>query len=273
VNRFAGSAGSGRASAKAARGKDRLGLLLIACAMAALGAMAAAGFALRPPPIDAATLCRTDQPIGAHTFILVDATDRLEPRHRRKLQAVAAQERARLAPYDRLSIASLRWDRPEEPRLLFSLCLPPDGTQVNPLFANPARAQARWDETIGGALKSALSRAGSRARARASPISAGVRAAAADADFGPEIGARRLVLVSDLMEHAPGRFSLYEARADYPRYRAAGGAPAALDAVAVRVVTLDRPTTNAAQEAARDGFWADFFDDSGAAEISFDAAP
>jgi len=82
---------------RSAGGRDVLGVVLIVAAVLVLGGLAGATFVLRPPPTDAETLCRTDAPLGAHTIILVDSTDRLEPRHRRKLRAVLAQERARLA--------------------------------------------------------------------------------------------------------------------------------------------------------------------------------
>ena len=77
----------------------------------------------------------------AHTIILVDASDRLEPRHRRKLRAVLAQERGRLAQYDRLTSASTCAVR--EPSILFSKCLPRPPEQTNPLFENARVVQAR----------------------------------------------------------------------------------------------------------------------------------
>ena len=262
--------GSRRARGKT---KDRLGLLLIGLAMAALAAMAAAGFALRPPPTDSDTLCRTDRPVAAHTFILVDATDRLETRHRRRLRAVVAQERERLSPYDRLSIASVRADRPQEPRLIFSLCNPGDGRDANPLFQNTKRAQERWDAAFGDELEKAVRRASGGRAGRASPIAASVRAVAADPDFSAAIPARRLVLVSDLLEHEQEGFSLYAESADYAGYRARNGRVADLRGVGVRVVTLDRADQGARQDAARARFWDPFFDDADASDVSFDPAP
>ncbi|MBI1188236.1 MAG: hypothetical protein GC206_13055 [Alphaproteobacteria bacterium] len=253
--------------------KDRLGLVLIGLALVALAAMAAAGLALRAPPTDAETLCRTDAPIAAHTYILVDGTDRLETRHRRRLRAVIDEERARLRPYDRLTIASMRADRPEEPRLIFSLCNPGDGRDANPLFQNTKRAQARWDEAFGGALEKAVRRAGGGRAGRASPIAASVRAAAADPDFSPAIAARRLVIVSDLLEHDPEGFTLYAEGAAFAGYRAAGGRSVDLSGVAVRVTRLDRPGQAARQDAAERDFWAPFLEDADARAVTFDPAP
>ncbi|MGE3866443.1 MAG: hypothetical protein AB7G04_05970, partial [Hyphomonadaceae bacterium] len=160
-----------------ARGKDWLGAGLIALALAGLAAAGAALILLRPPPTDPESLCRTDRPLAAHTIVLVDATDKLAPRHRKRLEAAVAQERARLAPYDRLTILALRPDQPREPRVLFSRCLPRDARLANPLYENPKQLQARWEECVGRALKTALRRASAAGPAAASPIAEAAAAA------------------------------------------------------------------------------------------------
>lgn len=255
-----------------ARQRDALGLVLIFVAIGVLGVLAFVGVLLRPPPMDVETLCRTDRPISAHTIVLVDGSDRLEPRHRRRLGAVIDQERARLAPEQRLSIFALRADLAQEPRLLFSMCLPRDGSQSNPLFENPARAQARWDESVGAALRGAIGRAASGRTARASPILASLRAVVAEPGF--ETGPRRLVLVSDLLEYAPDGFSLYEENASFAVWRAGTAqGPPDLSGVDVRVAMLDRPEHAEAQAAARSHFWPAFFEAAGARSVRFDPAP
>src|SRR5262245_37746389 len=123
-----------RRPVSAPRGQNIVGAVLIALVLLTLGGFAAAAILLRAPPVDAETLCRSDQPIHAHTIILIDATDRLERRHKRKLEAVATQERARLSQYDRLTIMRLDPRHPQEPRVLFSKCLPRPPQMTNPLF-------------------------------------------------------------------------------------------------------------------------------------------
>ena len=172
--------------------RNVLGAALIVLAAIVLGGLGAATFLLRAPPTDDETLCRTDAPLAAHTIILVDATDRLETRHRRKLRAVLAQERGRLSQYERLTIMRLNVRRPQEPSILFSKCLPRPPEQTNPLFENARMTQQRWDDDFADALDSALRSASSSGPARASPIMAGLRAVAADPDFGAEIPGRGL---------------------------------------------------------------------------------
>lgn len=260
--------------ARRASGRNALGVALILAAMLVLGGLGAAALALRPPPTDAETLCRTDAPLAAHTIILVDATDRLEGRHRRKLRAVLAQERGRLAQYDRLTVMRLNVRRPQEPAILFSKCLPRPPEQTNPLFENARLVQARWDEDFAAALDRALRGAAAGGTARASPIIAGLRAAAADPDYDAAIPRRRLVLVSDLLEHDPDGFSLYVADANYSTWRAQAAYEAPdFSRVALRIVPLDRPEHAARQAAALEHFWPAFFDAADVQSISVDPAP
>lgn len=251
------------------RRADLLGGVLLLLALLLLGAAGAAFAMLRPPPVDEATLCRTDAAPAAHTILLVDATDRLEPRHRKRLETAITQERARLAPYDRLTILALRPERPQEPRVLFSMCLPRDAATANPLFENPARLQAQWDESIGKALRSATHRAGAASPAPISPILAALRAAAADPDFDPRVAKRRLVLISDLLENDPAGYSAYRPMAEADRARATAR-PAALSDVSVRVITLDRPEDAARQDVARETLWTNFFSASDARDVAWD---
>lgn len=256
------------------RGQNMLGALMIVLVLAVLGGFAYAGLMLRAPPTDAETLCRSDGLIAAHTIVLVDSTDRLEPRHRRKLSAVLGQERARLGQYERITLMRLNARRPQEPVILFSKCLPRPPEQANPLFENPRQAQEQWDADFADALARALRTAQSGGAQRASPILAGLRAVAADPDFGVEIARRRLVLVSDLLEHDPEGFTLYAADADYTGWAAqAPMGPPDLSAIDVRVVPLDRPDHAAAQAAAIQRFWPAYFGAASVHSVSFDPAP
>lgn len=253
---------------------NALGVVLILVVVLALGGFGAAAFLLRAPPTDPDTLCRTDAPLEAHTIVLVDSTDRLEARHRRKLRAVLEQERARLGQYARLTIMRINARRPQEPTILFSKCLPRPPEATNPLFENARRVQQRWDEDFAQTLDRALRSAQSGGPARASPILAGLRAVAADPDFGAEITHRRLVLVSDLLEHDPQGFSLYAESATYAAWRAASpNEPPDLSRIDLRVVPLDRPDYAALQANALDHFWSAYIDAADVQTVTIDPAP
>jgi hypothetical protein len=134
--------------------------------------------------------------------------------------------------------------------------------------------QATWNEAFAEALDSALRSASSGGPQRASPIVAGIRAVAADPDFGAEIPQRRLVLVSDLLEHDPQGFSLYVSNANYSAWRAgsATGAPD-LARVDMRIVPIDRPDHAGPQAHAMTEFWPAFFDAADVQSLSVDPAP
>lgn len=263
-----------RPAAARPRAQNILGIALILFVLAALGAFAMAAVLLRAPRVDAETLCRTDEPLAAHTIILVDSTDRLERRHKRKLEAVLQQERARMHQYERFTLMRIDARRPQEPRVLFSKCLPRPPETANPLFENPRLAQQQWDESFASALARALRSAQSGGEQRASPILASLRAIAADPAFGAEIPHRRLVLVSDLLEHDPDGFTLYTDDVTYSQWRMrAPSGPADLSDIALRVAMLDRPDLAQRQADARGRFWADYFNDSGAESIAYDPSP
>jgi hypothetical protein len=249
---------------------DALGLALLGAMFASIAAAVGGFAALRAPPTDPTTLCRTDRPLRAYTLILVDSTDHLAPRHKKRLAAIVRQERARLSAYDRLTILSLRPENPHEPRQLFSLCLPRDPRLANPLFENPQRVQQRWDDRVGKALAAATRRAGGGGAGRTSPIVEALDAAVADPDF-VAAAQRRLVLVSDLLEHDPQGFSLYHDGAALAGFLASRpDAVPDLSGVSVRIAAIDRPEAVVRQAAARRDFWAPFFAASHARAVAWD---
>ena len=255
-------------------GRNVLGLVLIVVALAVLGGLASAAFFLRPPPTDPQTLCRTDQPLAAHTIVLVDSTDRLEPRHRRKLRAVLAQERQHLSEYDRLTVMRLNARRPQEPAVLFSKCLPLPPERTNPLFQNARMTQQQWDEEFQHALDTALRSAQAGGRGNTSPILAALRAIAADPDYDAATPHRRLVIVSDMLENDPNGFSLYVSGANYAAWRTQTHAePADLSNVDLRIVPLDRPNDAQHQTDALANFWPAYFDAANVAHVSIDPQP
>ena len=253
------------------RRKDAFGVLLIVVVLAALGGIGMAAMQMRTPVHDAETLCLTDTPPPLHTLILVDATDRLNARHQKRLKAIVQQEVARLPRWGRLTLMTLRPDAEREPRTLFSACTPGDRTNANPLWENVGGLEKAREDLFDTPLNDALASTKGGRSADGSPIVEGLYAAASDPDFAGN--KRRLVLVSDLLQYAPGKFSLYEADQTWDAYRASQGAlrtPPDLSGVVVRVVTLERPDRGEAQDNARNAFWAPYFEAAGADGVGWD---
>jgi hypothetical protein len=252
------------------RRKDALGALLIGGVLAALGGLAAAAASLRTPPYDPQSLCRTDAASPAHTLILIDATDRLDARHVRTLQTALADEVARLPRWGRLSVLALDPDAQSTPRTVFSACTPGDRRSANPLWENVKALEQAKAERFDAPLARAATKT-RRSNAAGSPIVEGLSAAAREPGFARAAN-KRLVLVSDLLQHDPQGFSLY-AEGDWPAYRASPNAlrtPPDLSDVDVRIVALERPNQAEAQARALETFWPAYFADAEARSLAID---
>jgi hypothetical protein len=250
--------------------KDFLGLAMIFGVLALLGGVGAGALLLRTPRYDAETLCLIGRPPPLHTLILVDATDRLNARHQKRLKAIVLEEAARLPRWGRLTLMSLRPDAERDPRTLFSACTPGDRASANPLWEDVGGLERKREDIFAGPLADALSGAKGGRNADGSPIVEGLYAAASDPDFVGE--RRRLVLVSDLLQYAPGRFTLYDATQTWEAYRVSQGAlrsPPDLEGIAVRVAVLERPDRGDQQTNARDSFWAPYFDAARADQVTW----
>jgi len=262
---------SGRAATRRRR-KDLLGVGLIFAVVLVLAGVGGAATMLRTPAYDAQTLCLKDGPPPAQTLLLVDATDRLDVRHLRRLKTIALQEAARLPRWGKLTVLTLRPDAESAPRELFAACTPGDRASANPLWENVQKLEtqkrARFDDPLDAALSGAKGVRG----AEGSPIVEGLHAAVNAPEFALS-PARRLVLVTDLLQFSPGRFSLYETGADWPAYRASAGAvrtPPDFSDVDVRVVVLERRNRADAQDAAQSAFWTPYFDEAGAKTVAWE---
>lgn len=256
------------------RAKDVLGLVLLGLTGCGLIAAIAAAMVLAPVPLDAETLCPQRAPPAAMTLILVDASGPLEPRLRARLRAAILEEAMRLPRLALLDIKGMRPNAPREFVEVFSRCNPGDSGSANPLFSNPARIQARWKIQFADPLKAAAARASNaRQAAMTSPILDAVAGASQDLAFANFTGPRRLVLITDLLEHDPEwGFSAYADGADLGRFlaRRTGYEVPDLAGITVRVIVLDRPDLLHRQTAARDGLWRPFFERAGADEVRFE---
>jgi hypothetical protein len=249
---------SRRTRAARRRRKDLLGLVLLGVALAALGGLAGAAILFRTPPYEAATLCLQDRPAPQHIFFLVDATDRLEARHAARLERAVQEEIARAPRWSRFSIAMLDGNPDQVPNLLFSACDPGDRASASALWENVSGLEEDRRTRFAAPLKDALS-ALRRARPLArSPLVEGLAALASGEHLhDPRNRPTTLVLVSDLLQFAPG-FSLYGEGSDWAAYRASTGAvrtAADLRGVSVRVLVLERPDKGEAQDRAKSAFW------------------
>lgn len=235
------------------------------------GGLAAAGIIAMNRPPDPVALCRQGRVVSS-TLVLIDATDALTEIQRRRLRATVEAERDRLPRAGKLTLLVLNPADPAQPAEQVSVCNPGRAADADPLFNTGSRIDREWREAFGGPIESALAGAAAAAPAAASPIIATIAGALTRPDFDARVRERRLVVVSDLLEHSKGGYSQLAGGNFWKAY--AGSALAresALDlhGVTVAVDYLIRPRYAAIQGEAHRRFWTRLFEDAGATATAF----
>lgn len=189
--------------------KRVIALTIGALSLSALGAMLAGAALGRPPALDA-QMCLADQGPPATVAMLIDASDVLGETQTRSLMALVEAEKRQLPRHGRLIVLLMNDQTPYEPRELLALCNPGSARDANWLFRTPERAERRWREAFGAPLEAALRRAIAAPAGESSPIMQSITGATWRPDFQADVPNRRLVLASDLLQHTPGDFSVYD---------------------------------------------------------------
>lgn len=190
----------------------------------AIGAMLASVFGLfavmafnQPPALSADTNCRSDRKDPAHTILLIDQSDPFTENDLGWVQEFVDAEARNLPRFGRLTVMTPNAADPYDPKVIFSKCSPGSAEDANPLLSNPRMIEDTWRDTFFKPLSEQIETALSDKRQPASPLSEALFAAADRADFQIGKKKRRLVLVSDLMQHSSD-FSFYKGGANYDEF-------------------------------------------------------
>lgn len=175
------------------------------------GLFAVAAFAA-PPATLAETGCRMDRKDPAHTIVLIDQSDPFLPNDIDWVRQLIDEEARSLAKYGRLTVLMPNAAEPYDPKVLHMACSSGSPDRANPVFSNPRMVEDAFRTNFYEPLMENVDRALLETRQPASPLSEALYATADRADF--QSGKRRLVIVSDLMQHSDG-FSFYTSGADY----------------------------------------------------------
>ena len=179
------------------RSKDVLGIVNILIVAGVLGAISYAALVLQPPEYDPNTLCLSgEQP--AHMALVIDKTDLYSPEQAQRIGGLVLGSRDRLDIGERLSLYELDARGELINTNAFSLCNPGRGDQINPLYRNPARVEARYQALFEGPLQSALADLVEPKESPASPIIEALADLALEDSFDPTTPRRTVVLVSDM---------------------------------------------------------------------------
>jgi hypothetical protein len=182
-------------------GRDAIGVLNLVIVAGVLGAISYAATVLKPAEYDSQTLCLVDV-VPPHRVVVIDKTDLYSPVQAASIGQLILDERDRLNVGDRFSLYELNESGQLRNTNRFSLCNPGAGAQVNPLYRNPTRVQARYDFLFADPLDRALADLVAPKDAPNSPIIEALARLGQDPNFNRTVPGRHVVLVSDMLQNS-----------------------------------------------------------------------
>ena len=182
-------------------GRDIVGFFILIIVAAILGGISYAAFILKPAEYDSDTLCMVGV-TPPHRVVIIDKTDLYSPVQAQSIEGVILSERDGLDVGERLSLYELNSSGQLRNTNRFSLCNPGAGEQVNPLYRNPDRVQARYEYLFSGPLDRALADLISPKNSPSSPIIEALARLGQDPQFDRTVPGRRIVLVSDMLQNS-----------------------------------------------------------------------
>jgi hypothetical protein len=213
------------------------------------------------------TLCPVDGPQGL-TVLLIDRTDPLTTVQQGALRKHLAGLKNDMAKYHGIAVYSVgpigdELLRPEAALL----CNPGRGKDIPAAIGNPRLLEQKWDKQFSAPLERLFSVLLSPHEASTSPIMESIQSVAITALRGGQIDTipRRLVIVSDMLQHTP-EYSQYDTIASFeafrrlPYYRRVR---TDLRGIEVQIIYVRRETRQHVQGRAHIEFWQQYLVDMG----------
>ncbi|CAM3292178.1 hypothetical protein SAMN04488021_1114 [Paracoccus aminovorans] len=214
--------------------------------------------------IDPQTLCPVAGP-KAMTAILIDVTDELAPVQAAKLRALVRQRIDAAEVGTEFSLGMVSDDMGRLGSQV-ALCKPHSGHDVSAINQNLRIVSARYDDDFIKPFNSMFDRMIAASQAKQSPIMEGVQALVSETPgFLTFQGPRRLIVVSDLLQHS-GAMSFYRGEnwKSFSASRAAQRLSESLGGVEVELFLIPRPADWKGDPAVLEDFWVRYFDHQGA---------
>jgi hypothetical protein len=221
----------------------------------------------RPKPVDVATGCATDQLLPkAHTVLVIDQTDRFTPAQITYAKTVLLYEYDRLHRYDLLTVRGVG-DNADTPMRNFKLCRVQKRDEVYGIAVNEDQVAHRFETVAGKPMARYLDSLAHVGEAETSPLVETLSNISREEDFGPGVGARRLVIVSDMAQNSANFTQYRDAGARVALPRDLGVFRPDLKGATVRVHYLLRPSLRRLQGPAHQATWQDYFERAGARDV------
>jgi len=243
-------------------GAAALALVLIAggAALALKGRSAAV-------PTDARTLCPTKRPPSQIMVILLDVSSRFSEPQRLQIQNQLARLRDSVPRFGLVQVYTVDRLRRRLTAPVNHLCNPGTGAELNQMYQNPQLAKKKWDG-FAAQLRSDINKQIEARPHGTSPIFEAIQATALRTFGKPEYDGlpKRLVIISDLMQHVPGGLSMYQGVPPFDSFKNTdyfARVRSDLSGVSVLIYYLVRPKVEE-QDAKHIAFWNDYFRFEGA---------
>jgi hypothetical protein len=218
---------------------------------------------------DAATLCPVDEPPAEVVALILDMSDKLNEVQllavRNHLQRLLYSELPRFAYVETYAVQD-RAGAVAEP--VIGLCNPGKGNDLNRIYQNPGLARKRWEQDFADVLATKLDALLESPDSASSPIFEAIQAVSVRAFGKPTYDgvAKRLIVVSDLLQNVPGKSSHYRDVPDFDQFRSSpyfAQVRADLQGVRVHLYYMNR-SDQRAQGSEHIRFWEDYFGAQGA---------
>jgi hypothetical protein len=251
------------------RAHDRYGVLLMSGALCALIALAGMYIYFRSQRVelDKETLCPVSGPRSL-TVLLIDRTDPLTAVQQGALRKHLDAMQHEIERYGGLVVYSVgpigeALLRPEASRL----CNPGRREDIHPAIGNPHLMERKWREQFAAPLAQLFTQLVKPHEAATSPIMESIQSVAITALRGSQLNQipRRLVIVSDMLQHTPAysqysTVASFEAFRQMPYYRQVR---TDLTGIEVHIVYVRRDTRTRVQGRAHIEFWQQYIADMG----------
>jgi hypothetical protein len=217
--------------------------------------------------IEPSSLCPAKRPPSEIDVLLLDVSDRFSEPQRLQLQNELARFRDSIPRFGLIEVYTVDRLSRRVTEPVAHLCNPGTGADLNRIYQNPELARKKW-QGFAGKLNADIARQVALPPMKTSPIFEAIQATALRTFGKPEYDGlpKRLLIVSDLLQNAPGSLTMYdgvppfqsfEKTAYYSRVRSD------LDGVSVLLFYLVRPSVKQ-QSSAHLAFWRDYLQSQGA---------
>ena len=171
-------------------------------------------------PTDGKTLCPTKRPPSQIMVILLDVSSRFSEPQRLQIQNQLARLRDSVPRFGLVEVYTVARLRRRLTEPVNHLCNPGTGAELNQMYQNPQLAKKKWDG-FAAQLRKDINKQIEAKPLATSPIFEAIQATALRTFGKPEYDGlpKRLVIISDLMQHVPGGLSMYKAVPPFDEFK------------------------------------------------------